>query len=106
MRTTSKSTWDLSDYDGILLDVEKIDGKKYTLILKDEILPKSPNGREQSTISWEYNFGQEELHQSEKEGKVFVAFEDMVPTYRGREKKDVSPLNLKEVKRFSLMMRR
>jgi hypothetical protein len=46
----------VSDYDGLLLDVVKSDGKKYTLTLKDELLPKSPDGREQSTISWEYDF--------------------------------------------------
>jgi len=105
-RTTTSSTWDLSNYDGILLDIEKTDGKKYTLILKDEILPKSPNGREQSTISWEYDFGTEELTKHGQGGEIFVPWEELVPTYRGREKKDVEPLNLKKVRRFSIMMRR
>ncbi|CAN9223174.1 unnamed protein product [Alternaria alternata] len=44
-RTTGEDrTWDLSAYDG------------YTLTLKDEILPLMPDGREQSTISYEYDF--------------------------------------------------
>jgi hypothetical protein len=39
-------------------------------------------------------------------GKVFVHWSDLKPTYRGREKKDVKPLDLKHVRRISLMMRR
>ncbi|KAE8453692.1 hypothetical protein EG329_009203 [Mollisiaceae sp. DMI_Dod_QoI] len=100
-RTTGEDrSWDLSKYDGILLDTEKADGKQYTLTLKDELLPKSPNGREQSTVSWEYDF------KANQEGeKVYIQWEDMKPTYRGREKKDAKPLDLKNIKRMSLMMR-
>ena len=84
-----------------MLDVTKADGKQYTLTLKDELLPKSPNGREQSTISWEYDF-------KPKSGgeKVFAKWDDFKATYRGREKPDAKPLDLKNVKRISLMMRR
>lgn len=107
-RTTAESTWDLSNFDGILLDIEKTDGKKYTLTLKDEILPKRPDGREQSTVSWEYDFVTADLtkHDRGEGGEIFVPWEDFVPTYRGREMKDAKPLDLKKVKRFSLMMRR
>jgi len=106
--TTETTTWDLSNYDGILLDIAQTDGKKYTLILKDDILPKRSDGREQSTISWEYDFSTKQLMKrgGGESGQVFVPWEDMIPTYRGREKKDVEPLNLREIKRFSLMMRR
>jgi hypothetical protein len=101
-RTTGEDRdWDLSSYEGITLDIKKSDGKKYTLILKDELLPKSPNGREQSTISWEYDFKEDK-----DGGKVFVHWHDFKPTYRGREKKGAKPLDLKHVKRISLMMRR
>jgi Complex I intermediate-associated protein 30 (CIA30) len=101
-RTTDEDrSWDLSKSDGLLLDIAKSDGKKYTLTLKDTLLPKSPNGREQSTVSWEYNFN------GDKEGsKVFVKWDNFAPTYRGREQKDAKPLDLKNVKRISLMMRR
>lgn len=52
-------------------------------------------------MSWEYDFI------AEKEGgKVFVHWDDFKATYRGREKKDAKPLDLKHVKRISLMMRR
>jgi len=91
----------VSGYDGLLLDVAKSDGKQYTVTLKDELLPRSANGREQSTISWEYDF-------KPKSGgeKVFAKWDDFKATYRGREKPDAKPLELKKVKRISLMMRR
>lgn len=101
-RTTGEDrTWDLSKYDGLQLDVAKADGKQYTLILKDELLPKSPNGREQSTISWEYDF------KPKTDGeKVFAKWDNFTATYRGREKPDADKLDLKSVKRISMMMRR
>lgn len=85
------------------MDVLRSDGKQYTFILKDELLPKSPNGREQSTVSWEYDF---KLEGDDGKGKVFIKWDDLKPTYRGREKKDARPLDLKDIKSFSLMMRR
>ena len=101
-RTTGEArNWDLSRYDGLLLDVERSDGKRYTLTLKDELLPRSPNGREQSTTSWEYDF-----EGTPDGGKVFVRWDDLKATYRGREKKDAPPLDRTGIKRFSLLMRR
>jgi hypothetical protein len=35
---------------------------------------------------------------------VFVAWDDLKPMYRGREKKDSRPLDLKNIKRFNIMM--
>lgn len=101
-RTTGEDrNWDLSSYDGMILHIEKADEKQYTLTLKDELLPKSPNGREQSTISWEYDF------KASKGGeKVSIRWEDFKATYRGKEKKDAKPLDLKHIKRISIMMRR
>ena len=100
-RTTTHQCWDLSKYDGISLHLGKSDGKKYTFILKDEVLPKSPNGREQSTISWEYDF-----EGPAKSCKVFIPWKDFKATYRGRDKPDAEPINLKNIKRISFMMRR
>ncbi|KAL4942309.1 hypothetical protein BDV06DRAFT_192538 [Aspergillus oleicola] len=98
-RTTSETTWDLSSFDGLELaiDTSKSDDKRYTLILKDEVLPKRPDGRERSSLSWEYDFRPEE--------KVTVRWRDLKPTYRGKEVRDVEPLNLNKVKRVSVMMR-
>ncbi|CAO2650424.1 Nn.00g017160.m01.CDS01 [Neocucurbitaria sp. VM-36] len=98
--TRDDRSWDLSDYDGIHLDVGIYDGKRYTLTLKDEILPPNPeNGREQSTISYEYDFSS-----SSAEG-LFVPWRALKATYRGKEKDDAKPLDTTNVKRFSLMMR-
>ena len=38
--------------------------------------------------------------------KVFIPWDKFKPTYRGKEKKDAQPLNLKTIKRMSIMMRR
>jgi hypothetical protein len=35
-----------------------------------------------------------------------VKWSDFRPTYRGKEKKDAEPLDLKNVKRFGIMIRR
>ncbi|KAJ5119917.1 hypothetical protein N7448_010586 [Penicillium atrosanguineum] len=99
-RTTGEHrTWNLSRYDGIELVIDHADNKLYTLTLKDEILPKRSDGREQSTLSWEFDF------RSEGRKTIFVKWSDFRPTYRGKEKKDVEPLNLKNVKRFGIMIR-
>jgi hypothetical protein len=84
-RTTDEDrSWDLSKSDGLLLGIAKSDGRKYTLTLKDTLLPKSPNGREQSTVSWEYDFN------GDKEGsKVFVRWDNFAPTYRTKRCKTI-----------------
>ncbi|KAH8665880.1 complex I intermediate-associated protein 30-domain-containing protein [Tricladium varicosporioides] len=98
-RTTGEDrSWDLSQYDGLCLDLKEGDGKKYTLTVKDKLLPKRDDGRDQSTVSWEFDF-------EGKEGKVIVGWEDLKATYRGRDKKDADPLNTKDIRRISLMMR-
>ena len=99
-RTTGDDrSWDLSTYDGIHLDVGKDDGKRYTFVLKDEILPLMDDGREQSTISYEYDFSASGNY------SVFIPWTELKPTYRGKEKEDAPPLNTKSIKRWSFMMR-
>ncbi|KAF2157702.1 CIA30-domain-containing protein [Myriangium duriaei CBS 260.36] len=96
-------TWDLSEYDGIQLDITKGDDKRYTLILKDELLPPNPtNGREQSTTSYEYAFHTKDL---DLPTTVQIPWASFQPTYRGREQKDAKPLDKSRIKRLSLMMR-
>lgn len=89
-----------------MLDVARADGKKYTITLKDEILPKRPDGREQSTVSWEYDVVVEAGERVGASEKVVIPFKDFEPTYRGRPKPDAVPLDLGNVKRVSFMMRR
>ena len=81
------------------------DDKKYTFIIKDEILPQSPGGREQSTISYEYDFQLTKTTFKEPT-MVFIPWTELKATYRGKEKKDAPKLNSENIKRFSIMMRR
>ncbi|ORY61331.1 CIA30 family protein [Pseudomassariella vexata] len=99
-RTATTQSWNLTDYHGLSIHTGKSDGKKYTLTLKDETLPKRPDGREQSTVSWEYDFVPNCNH-----GELFVPWDDFKPTYRGRPKADAPALDLANVRRISLMMR-
>lgn len=108
-RTTAeaRTQWDLSAYDGILLELGKSDGKRYTFILKDELLPRDPdNGREQATISWEYDFEIGGHKAGAESSVVFIPWKRLKPTYRGKEKSGARKLDTKSVKRFSIMMRR
>lgn len=98
--------WDLAGYNLLVLHVARADGKKYTITLKDEVLPKRPDGREQSTVSWEYDFVVEAGESADGSTKVTIPFKDFEPTYRGKPKPDAAPLDLKNVKRISFMMRR
>ncbi|KAI9735090.1 MAG: hypothetical protein M1818_006668 [Claussenomyces sp. TS43310] len=99
-RTTGDDrSWDVSAHDGLELDIVRTDGKRYTLNVKDEILPARDDGREQSSVSWEFDFAQP------APGRLFVAWRDLTPTYRGREVKDPRPLDLTHVRRFGIMMR-
>jgi len=96
----SAGPWDLSPYSGLSLKFARGDGKKYTLVLKDEVLPLRADGREQSTVSWEFDFvaGQEG-------GEEHVSWDDLKPTYRGKPRPEAPPLKLERVERLSLMMR-
>lgn len=92
-----------------VLDVETNSwlAMRYTLTTKDELLPKNPeNGREQSTISYEYDFRVPEKSKEADGSFIFIPWEALTATYRGKEKLDAPPLNLKNIKRFSLLMRR
>ncbi|KAI9698966.1 MAG: hypothetical protein M1836_003155 [Candelina mexicana] len=107
-RTTGEDRcWDLSAYDGLGLDLVDADEKRYTLILKDELLPPNPeNDREQSSISYEFDFRVEDSSNRNKSTHLFVPWSDLKATYRGREQKDAPALNRSSIKRMSLMMRR
>lgn len=95
-----------------MLNIEKGDGKVYTFLVKDEILPPGEGGREQSTVNWEYDFRVEGDGRDGKGGgveggkRVWIPWAALKATYRGKEKKDAAPIDLKNVRRFSLMMRR
>ncbi|GAM86441.1 hypothetical protein ANO11243_044550 [Dothideomycetidae sp. 11243] len=104
-RTTDEDRiWDLGEYDGIDIAIRKSDGKRYTLIVKDTLLPPNPdNGREQSTTSYEYDFV---VESSAESTSIRIPWSSFNPTYRGREQKDANPLDTTRVRRISIMMRR
>lgn len=82
------------------------------MILKDTLLPPSPEtGKEQSTISWEYDFtlssessevGDEK---TSAESTIYIPFDKFEPTFRGKPQKDVQGLATGSIKRFSIMNR-
>ncbi|KAH8432123.1 CIA30 family protein [Aspergillus melleus] len=98
-RTTGDKSWDLTGNDGLELDVKQSDGIKYTITLKDTVLPKRPDGREQSTINWECDFC------APDKGPFVMQWKDFRPTYRGKDKEDAPSLDRSSIKRISIMMR-
>lgn len=98
---------DLSAYDRLVLEVPFTDGKTYTLNVKDTVLP-AVNGVEQATVSWEHDFQLPARNATAADdyGQVVVMFEDLIPTYRGRVQNDTALLNLSDIKRFNVMIRR
>ncbi|KAI1260219.1 NADH:ubiquinone oxidoreductase intermediate-associated protein 30 [Xylariaceae sp. FL1019] len=98
-RSPDSLHWDLSSrFAGLYLRIKEGDGKRYTLIVKDELLPKRPDGREQSTISYEYDF-------IGSTGDIDIAWKEFKPIYRGKPAPDAKPLDLANIKRVSIMMR-
>ena len=84
-------------------------GKRYTFTVKDEILPPDPDtGREQSTVSYEYDFTipLRDKCEDSADTLVFIPWNAFNATFRGREKKDAPALKLDSARRFSLLMRR
>jgi hypothetical protein len=63
-------------------------------------LPLDAGGRETSTISYEYDFT------TAGADGLYVPWSALKATYRGKLKDDASKIDLKNVKRFSLMSRR
>ncbi|KAI0395517.1 NADH:ubiquinone oxidoreductase intermediate-associated protein 30 [Xylariaceae sp. FL0594] len=98
-RSPDAQSWDLAGFEGLQLAISRGDGKRYTFIVKDQVLPKRPDGREQSTVSWEYDFT------GNKELDLLVPWKDLKPTYRGKPKPDAEPLDRTSIKRVSIMMR-
>lgn len=95
--------------------------KNYTFTLADTFLPPNADtGREQATIVYEYDFRVEALTRTkpmtskdDDDDKdhcatrtIFMPWSSFKATYRGREKKDAPPLNIKEIKRMSILIRR
>ncbi|KAK3316297.1 NADH:ubiquinone oxidoreductase intermediate-associated protein 30, partial [Apodospora peruviana] len=109
-------------YDTLVLDIiitsdnKSSDDNKYTIVLKDTVLPKRPDGREQSTVSWEHDFTvsgtQKDAARNdgssssiERRRIVVLRFGDFRPMYRGKPAEDAKPLDWANIKRISIMIR-
>lgn len=78
----------------------------YTFILKDTLLPRSDNGREQATASWEYDFSVCFPFNTGETLLIRIPFTKFKPTYRGRVKEDAEALQKSSIRRMSFMVRR
>ena len=101
-KSDEETMWDLSNYDGLQINLGKGDGKTYTLILKDERSDcKRDDGREKAGINWEVDIS------AEKDGvTVWKTWPDFKAFYRGKEKDDAGKLDRSHIRRIGLMMRR
>jgi Complex I intermediate-associated protein 30 (CIA30) len=79
--------------------------KRYTLTIKDTLLPKRSDGRDQSTISYEFDFTVPSSSEPAKSTSIFIPWHDLRATYRGKDKPDALDLNPKRIRRFSILMR-
>jgi hypothetical protein len=79
----------LADYDGIELLITEADVKRYTFILKDQLLPPDrETGRKQPTISYEYDFQVPMGKTKSNSASVFIAWKSLKANFRGKEVKD------------------
>ena len=94
--------WDLTAFAGIEIAVLDSDHKVYTFILKDGSPPaKREDGRAPAGISWEAEF------QTNAEGGViWKPWKDFRATYRGKEVRSPGNLEIGQVKKVGIMMRR
>ncbi|OAP60598.1 hypothetical protein AYL99_05600 [Fonsecaea erecta] len=106
--------WDLSAFAGLEVSIDPLqsDDKLYTLILKDHILPpNASNGREQATISWEYDFSTSQCRPkidsptASSCQSVFIPWGHLKPTYRGKRTSAPNGLDLGDIRRVSIMIR-
>ncbi|KFH44105.1 hypothetical protein ACRE_051000 [Hapsidospora chrysogenum ATCC 11550] len=110
-------SWDLSAHDGLLLELGALPAgaddhgcKRYTVTLKNQVTPRGENGRSRSTLTWQAEF---EHPPGAAPSEVWLPWESFKPTYRGRPVDGApaaaaaaAPLDLHDVKRVGIMMRR
>lgn len=98
--STTTTTWDLSDYNGIELDIVRGDEKKYTLNVKNVLPEKMENGRDSSTVEYAFNF-----IAPTQASKIYAPWSEFQAIFRGKEAKDAPPLDSGKILRWSIMMR-
>ncbi|KAF2667724.1 CIA30-domain-containing protein [Microthyrium microscopicum] len=105
-QVSQRSDWDLSGYEAIRIGIlpEQSDNKTYTLVLKDALPGRRPDGRLEASTSWECMFKAPKPSQG-KVQYVTLRLKDFKATYRGRKIDDRPPLKVEAIKQISLMMR-
>lgn len=63
-------------------------------------------GQETQEMKMQLKKQEKEDHEEEDEIEIFIPWRSFKPTYRGKEKRDAEPIDLKAIWRMSLMMRR
>jgi len=71
------------------------------LTVSNELPDKRPDGRDKSTLIYEYSFDTPETGPLKK----FIPWTEFRPFYRGKEVTDAKPLDTGCVRRWSFMMR-
>jgi hypothetical protein len=113
--------FDLSNYDGLELLLipskprEPDSPTHFTLNLKTDLGGKRPDGRTQSTVSYEYDFhipqgnSPQNNNEVKTSGYPIVALQaswkDFKPTYRGRPSNDAEPLDPASIREMAIMCR-
>lgn len=95
----------------VSIDPSHSDNHVYTLILKDHLLPPNrDNGREQSTMSWEFDFSTADSVPAGDDDttyrSLFIPWGRFRPTYRGKSYRSSKPLDVSDIRRVSIMIRR
>lgn len=87
--------------------------RRFTLALKNEPLSRGPDGRQESTTSYEFEISLPETINStadpqpklDQRVSVVVPFDELQPTYRGRPKTDAPKFNSSHLTELSIMCR-
>ena len=84
----------------VSLPLQLTTGKRYTLTVSNDISGKGPDGRDESSVLYEYNFGASHGGMRKK-----ILWYEFKPVYRGKPKEDAPELDLAKIRRWSFMIR-
>jgi hypothetical protein len=76
-------------------------GKYYTLTVSNEVAEKRPDGRDKSTILYEYSF----ITYNGTGASLKIGWDEFKPMYRGKPKEDAPKLDISKIRRWSFMIR-
>ncbi|KAG0143461.1 hypothetical protein CROQUDRAFT_661165 [Cronartium quercuum f. sp. fusiforme G11] len=105
-------------YSGIVLEVGPLSStssmtiRNFTFVLKNEATVRGPDGKQQSTISYEFDFSLpvansdiDHLPALDRRLEISIPFVELRPTYRGRPQNDAKKFNSSHITELSIMCR-